>query len=326
MKEFVVTDESINSYGFRVLTAGIDTKRFKANPVGFFNHNRDDVFSATGYTGPIVRWEHLKVNDKGEMTGTPVFDTEDPVGMAVSRKVENGFIRGASIGISILAMSDAPEDMVKGQKYPTITKSELIEISVVDVPSNKKALALYDQDGKRVELKDETIGVQLSAFKQPPQTTEVALETETNLKIENTMKLKILATMAALSAFLGITHAANTESTETELGQDQLSKIDAELATLAALKATNESLKDDKASADAAKVKAEGELTAANATIVELRTKLGVKPADATTAVKTGAEDIAEVEGKKKFRNAMDDKMERAAGKEKLRAEMGAGW
>ena len=39
MKEFLISDESTNSYGFAVLTSGINLERFKKNPVMYYNHN-----------------------------------------------------------------------------------------------------------------------------------------------------------------------------------------------------------------------------------------------------------------------------------------------
>lgn len=39
-KTFVLSDESVNSYGFRVLTDGIALDNFKKNPVMLWNHTR----------------------------------------------------------------------------------------------------------------------------------------------------------------------------------------------------------------------------------------------------------------------------------------------
>ena len=41
-----------------------------------------------------------------------------------------------SAGIDILELSDQPEHLLQGQTSPTITKSKLYEVSLVDVGSN----------------------------------------------------------------------------------------------------------------------------------------------------------------------------------------------
>ena len=71
---FVVTDESLNTYGFRVLTAGIDTSQFEKNPVGYFMHNRN-TYDPKG-DEVICRWENLKKLANGTMTADAVFDED----------------------------------------------------------------------------------------------------------------------------------------------------------------------------------------------------------------------------------------------------------
>jgi hypothetical protein len=143
-KIFKVSDESLNDYGFRILSAGIRTQSFEANPVGFYNHHREG--------GVICKWKNLTLRD-GAWYAEPEFDTEDELGAKVAGKVERGFIKGASIGVKVLATSEDPAWMLTGQKLPTVTECELVEISIVDLPGNKNALALYDAEGNQIELK-----------------------------------------------------------------------------------------------------------------------------------------------------------------------------
>ena len=90
---FLLSDESTNSYGFKVITAGIDTTQFKRNPVMLFMHDRS--------TQVIGRWENVRTeNDK--LYADAVFDEADPEAKKIAGKVERGFIKAASIGISVL--------------------------------------------------------------------------------------------------------------------------------------------------------------------------------------------------------------------------------
>ena len=130
MNEFLLNDGTINSYGFVVLTEGIDLVRFRKNPVMFYNHQRK--------LGVIGRWENLRI-ENGKLYGTPVFDDKHEPGKTIKEKVESGFLKGASMGIEVLAMED-----INGVK--TAVKSVLSEVSICDIPSNENALQLYFKD------------------------------------------------------------------------------------------------------------------------------------------------------------------------------------
>ena len=86
---FVLHDESVNTYGFRMLTSGANLEEFKKNPLMLLNH--DD------YSLPIGRWENIRV-EGGKILADAVFDEGDARAAEVKRKVENDFIRMASIG------------------------------------------------------------------------------------------------------------------------------------------------------------------------------------------------------------------------------------
>lgn len=130
MKQFVLSDESLNSYGFKVLTEGINLDNFLRNPVMYYNHER--------YSGVIGKWENVR--KKGaNLFGTPVFDEKDSLGAKIAGKVKDGFIRAASIGI------DKPVfGRINGEDV--VTACTLVECSVCDIPSNKNALMLYHND------------------------------------------------------------------------------------------------------------------------------------------------------------------------------------
>ena len=232
-KEFLCSNESVNSYGFRVQTSGISLKNFKKNPVGFFNHLRgNDWFPDSTYKGPIIRWENLRI-DGSNLYATPIFDTKDEVGKAINDKVEDDFIRAASIGFRIIETSNDPDLMEKGQTGPTVTKCELIEISVVDIGSNKEALALYDSNGNQIELKDDVINTTLSA---------VLKKTET-LPKNNIMKLKLQAAWTFLAAALGF---ETGKDQEVETTPEKLAEINNKLSELAELKTSNSTLLSEK--------------------------------------------------------------------------------
>lgn len=56
-----------------------------------------------------------------------------------------------SVGIDIVEESEDPEVIVPGQKYKTITKSKLFEVSVVDIGANDDAIVMR-KNGEQITL------------------------------------------------------------------------------------------------------------------------------------------------------------------------------
>lgn len=146
-KEAVISSSRLNCYGTRVLTTGIDIEQYKKNPILLYMHRR-------GGRGdmPIGRMENLRI--EGDfLYGTPVFDGDSDDEKMIAQKWERGTLRMLSAGISIIEWSDDPQYLVQGQTRPTILRSKLEEVSIVDIGANDDALqcALYKQ-GNRLTL------------------------------------------------------------------------------------------------------------------------------------------------------------------------------
>lgn len=135
---FVISDESVNSYGYIVRTDGIDTTAFERNPVMLYMHERKTV---------VGRWENIR-KEGNKLLADAVFDESTELGKTVKAQVENGFLRSASIGVDIIE-----DTVINGIK--TITKCSLFEVSIVDIPANQNALKLY-RKGSRKRLTLET--------------------------------------------------------------------------------------------------------------------------------------------------------------------------
>lgn len=141
MKRVRISNSSINSYGTRVLTSGLDITQYERNPVLLYMHQRGNV---VGYM------KDIRV-EGDEVTGEPVFDEATPLSMQLKKQMEVGSVRMVSAAVDILEMSDEPAQLLPGQRCPTVTKSSLFEVSVVDIGSNKDSLVLTHQ-GKTLNL------------------------------------------------------------------------------------------------------------------------------------------------------------------------------
>ena len=134
-KEYCLTDNSVNVYGYRLLTEGFQQDRF--NPaIGFLMHNRD--------AGVAVKWEDFRV-DGDKLYAKPIVN--DTLFPQLAEQIEQGFYNAASVGrIVALELSDDKSLKLPGQTGPTITKWFPRETSIVDIPGNYNALAkLYDE-------------------------------------------------------------------------------------------------------------------------------------------------------------------------------------
>lgn len=140
-KTFVLSDESINDRGYRILTAGINLERFKKNPVMLWMHRRDNGWDLTQVL-PIGVWENIRKED-GKLLADPKFDENDKFAQLIKSKVESDLIRACSAGINPIEFSSDPKDLEKGQTRATITKCEMYEASIVDLPSNKNTVRLF---------------------------------------------------------------------------------------------------------------------------------------------------------------------------------------
>lgn len=141
-KRVRLTNDSLNCYGTRVLTAGMDIRQYERNPVLLYMHERGTVI---GYV------QDLKI-ESGELTGELVFDEASELSQRCKKQWNFGSLKMVSIGIDIIETSEDKELLVQGQTAETITKSKLIEVSVVDIGANDDAIVLHRNGEKLLTL------------------------------------------------------------------------------------------------------------------------------------------------------------------------------
>lgn len=139
-REFCLTDSSLNAYGYRLMTSGLELDRFRP-PVGFLMHDRDK--------GVAVQWVDFRM-EGDSLYATPVVN--DTLFPDLAKQIEEGFINAASVGhIVALELSDDPADKLPGQDGPTVKRWFPREVSLVDIPGNYNATGLarlYDESDR----------------------------------------------------------------------------------------------------------------------------------------------------------------------------------
>ena len=140
MKDVVISTSRLNSHGTRIITQGIDIAQYEKNPILLWNHHRTR-WGERNEILPIGNMINLRI-EEDRLIGTPVFDETDEFARSIKSKWDGGVLRMCSPGIDVVASSGEPELVLPGQRHETVTKSKLVEISIVDIGANDDALVL----------------------------------------------------------------------------------------------------------------------------------------------------------------------------------------
>lgn len=141
-----ISDESVNCYGTRVLTGGIDYSKYQDNAVLLWMHDRS--------RGVVGKVEHLEVKD-GELLGELVFDEASDLSVQLKKQYAFGSMKMVSANFRILETSDDENLVMEGQTRQTVTRCELFEVSCVDIGGNDHAMVLSDSEGNALRLSED---------------------------------------------------------------------------------------------------------------------------------------------------------------------------
>jgi hypothetical protein len=141
---FIICDNTVNRYGWRLLVEGIDTEGFVKNPVCCVMHETWGV--------PVGKWKSLTV-DNGVFKGVVEFDRNDDEAIKLYWKYKDGYMNAVSLNVLAIEESSDAKYLLPGQQRETLIKSELLEISLVTIPGQKNAVRLSSPKGDTYELK-----------------------------------------------------------------------------------------------------------------------------------------------------------------------------
>ena len=148
-KKVRISDESVNCYGTRILTQGIDFSQYDKNPVLLYMHDRSN-----GVVG-VVKNIHV---DGTELLGELEFDCATELSQRLKKQYEFGSMRMVSGNFQILETSGDEGLVQDGQTAQTITRCKLFEVSAVDIGGNDNAIVLSSPDGKSLSLAGKEVG------------------------------------------------------------------------------------------------------------------------------------------------------------------------
>jgi hypothetical protein len=195
-KEFLLTDSSLNSYSYRLLTAGYLLAEFEKNPIGYYMHGTKE----SGFPremGVLVKWEDLVLRGD-KVYGKPCINLSHPRGQRTVDEIESGFLNAASMGhLVAIEISSNPLDYLENQEGPTVSKWYNRECSIVDIPGNYNALTdLFDEQDQPINLSafnSQNIKMK-QIFFTPAQLTLMNLTADADDKAVSTAFANLVAT------------------------------------------------------------------------------------------------------------------------------------
>jgi|19_taG_2_1085344.scaffolds.fasta_scaffold01082_2 HK97 family phage prohead protease len=143
------TDESLDTYNTAFDSDGWDFRRYNENPAVFFSHASDDM-----PVGMTLRIDETNIKGKDEVVrkgflAHVLFSPEElnPRAETAYKNWMAGRLRGASVGFRPTKVEPATDEDRKAMTLPEdeeawiIREAELLELSIVPVPSNASAVA-----------------------------------------------------------------------------------------------------------------------------------------------------------------------------------------
>ena len=150
--EFVISTEARDRHGTIIRMDAWNLDNFNANPIVAYMHNTSGGFLTSADPDDILGPGRAYIKD-GQLIGEVTFETEDinPKAEKIKKKVDYGTLRATSVGFSSndghWGLERNGEDT--GTYY--FTDVDLLEFSIVNIPSNAEALARsYESELKKM--------------------------------------------------------------------------------------------------------------------------------------------------------------------------------
>lgn len=213
-KRIRMSDETLNCYGTWIKTDGINLEQFRRNPVLLWMHQRGTI---------IGMIKDIRV-ENGEITGEPWFDEVREESKLAKQQYEKGTLRMGSPYFDIIELSEDPVQLKPGQTRPTVSRSKLVEFSMVDIGGNDNNITL-GYAGKPLKLAEGETCDALPLLKTDIHNSETKSQTEMNEQFKAiALKLGLpeTATEAEILNRIGIVLAYQTANVELRKQLDEL--------------------------------------------------------------------------------------------------------
>lgn len=228
--EVVASTSTLDSHG-DIVEQDWDLDRYKKNPVVFWHHNNFES-SRWSFGGacdpedflPIGKSEDVRIEGGqlvAKITLLDATEEEEPLVAKIWRRVQQGVLRAVSVGFYV---GKVTEEAAPGGVIYRLSECELLEISIVPIPSNPdavaKAKAFERQQFARLVAGKETVTetgeVHMPMTPEEKAVYDAALTKattlESDLKAEKAANTKLDTELKAASERAAKAEAANIET------------------------------------------------------------------------------------------------------------------
>lgn len=207
--EFVISDNKPDR-AHEIVEQGFDTENFKNNPILLWGHRPDEPDNVIGN---VLEIREEKAAEGIERTIAKVkFHEHHEKAKTIAKMVFAGVLRAVSIGF-------IPGDTEKKDGIPILKHNELLELSVVGIPANPRAVALAyemgDLNKQDLDFLDDSVKSYQKQLKNIIKDAIIGGK-ETNMSDEDIKKIS-----EALKTALGETLAPINEKLDKLAGQDE---------------------------------------------------------------------------------------------------------
>lgn len=235
---FLASTSSIDRQGDSIDQSGWDLKNFMRNPVILWAHRYDEL--------PLGKVVTLEVTQDGLVAEVVFADNEaNPKATQVKSLIDQGVLNAVSVGF-----------IPKERNGNIITRSELLEISIVPVPANQDALtmafksmdlSLIQKDFDNVEEITEEVVIEETPTEEVIETEEKSGRTISNVNrkaLEASLDY-LKSAVSEIEKLLVNTEVATTENEDSEKSVEKYVVIDKELIEQIKFALRNENKNND---------------------------------------------------------------------------------
>lgn len=135
--EFVISDDTLDRHGTVIPIEAWDLENYKKNPIVAYSHD------TTGWSGPdsIIGRSEVRIED-GKLIGKVFYEPAElnPLADKIRKKVDFGTLSATSVGFHWKKGHWGDERKGEDPEIYYFDEVELLEFSIVNIPSNPNAL------------------------------------------------------------------------------------------------------------------------------------------------------------------------------------------
>lgn len=177
---FRASTPALDRHGSRILPQGIRTEAFDRNPVFLWGHDGYGRPDPHAVIGRVIR--HRKSPEAFDIEVEFAPEEANPRAEQALRLVRAGFLNAVSIGFVPLRSHE--ERSAEGKRVLVYDEVELLEVSLVPIPSNPEALALVRELAAVVEGGSAAARALRRAFRQAGSALGPLLQPPSDRKVK----------------------------------------------------------------------------------------------------------------------------------------------